>query len=63
MCGDSYFASVPAVSEMKKVVLRFIGAIKTATNELPMSYLSSREMIERDNSHALYTNNQSGEIE
>jgi hypothetical protein len=63
VCGDSYFASVSAVTEMKKLGLRFIGIIKTATKQFSMAYLSSREVIERGNSHALYTNNQDGEVE
>ena len=63
VCGDSYFASVSAVTEMKKVGLRFIGVIKTATKQFPMAYLSSREVIERGNNSALYTKNEDGGIE
>ena len=63
VCGDSYFASVSAVTEMKKVGIRFIGVIKTATKQFPMAYLSSQEVIERGNSHALYTKDQDGEVE
>mmetsp|Transcript_13087 Transcript_13087/g.15367 ORF Transcript_13087/g.15367 Transcript_13087/m.15367 type:complete len:489 (-) Transcript_13087:196-1662(-) len=62
VCGDSYFASVSAVIEMKKVGLRFISDIKTATKQFPMAYLSSREVIERGNSNALYTKDEDGEV-
>ena len=63
VCGDSYFASVSAVIEIKKLGLRSIGVIKTATKQFPMAYLSSREVIGHGNSHALYTKNQDDEVE
>ena len=61
-CGDSYFASVSAVVEMKKVGLRFIGVVKTATKQFPMAHLSSQEVIERSNSRALCAKDQDGEV-
>ena len=41
VCADSYFASVSSAEELMKTGLRFIGVFKTATKQLPMTYLSS----------------------
>ena len=35
VCTDSYFASVGAAEELKRIGLRFIGVIKTATRQYP----------------------------
>ena len=41
VCADSYFVSVPAAEELWKHGLRFIGFIKTPTEQFPMAYLSN----------------------
>ena len=33
VCADSYFASVPAVDELEKIGLHFIGVVNTATKK------------------------------
>jgi hypothetical protein len=38
--SDSYFASVPAVEELRKRNLLFIGVIKTATRQYLMAYFN-----------------------
>ena len=40
VCADSYFASVGAVEELKRIGLRFIGVINTATRRYPQNALS-----------------------
>jgi hypothetical protein len=47
VCADSYFASVCAALEMKRIGLRFIGVIKTATRRVPMAYLQGLELQQR----------------
>jgi hypothetical protein len=42
--ADSYFASVQAALCLKKIGLRFIDTIKTATKEFPMAYLGSYQL-------------------
>jgi Transposase IS4 len=44
VCADSYFASVTAALELKKIGLRFIGVVKTATRRFPMAYLQGLEL-------------------
>ena len=44
--GDSYFASVTTAIEMKKIGLRFIGVVKTATKGYPMQYLQSIPLLD-----------------
>jgi Transposase IS4 len=44
--ADSYFASVGAALHLKRMGLRFIGTIKTATKEFPMAYLGSHIMAD-----------------
>jgi Transposase IS4 len=39
--ADSYFSSVSAAIRLKSIGLRFIGAMKTATKEYPMTFLGS----------------------
>jgi Transposase IS4 len=38
--ADSYYASVQSACELKRIKLRFIGVLKTATKQFPMHYLS-----------------------
>ena len=45
-CADSYFTSVNAVTVMRMMGLRFIGVVKTATKNFPMSYLSNFELVQ-----------------
>ena len=47
VCADSYFASVGTLQELKKIGLRFIGVVKTATRQFPLQYLSHVEMRNR----------------
>jgi ribosomal protein L37AE/L43A len=42
--ADSYFASVQAAIRLKQIGLRFIGTVKTATKQFPMSYLGNYEL-------------------
>ncbi len=44
VCGDSYFASVPTVKELRCIGLRFIGVVKTATKIYPIAWLSNVEL-------------------
>jgi hypothetical protein len=44
VCADSYFASVATLKELKRIGLRFIGVVKTATKQFPQPYLSNLEM-------------------
>ena len=47
VCADSYFASVPAAKLLSRYGTRFIGVVKTATRNYPMSYLQSVELNQR----------------
>jgi Transposase IS4 len=47
VCADSYFASVGAAEEFRRMRMRFIGVVKTATKQYPMAYLSNIELHER----------------
>ena len=47
VCADSYFASVGAALELKRIGLRFIGVVKTATRRYPMKALSEIELVDR----------------
>ena len=40
VCADSYFSLVGAALELKRIVLQFIGVVKTATRRYPMKALS-----------------------
>ena len=44
VCADSYFASVGAAETLKRIGLRFIGVVKTATKRFPMKHLSQIEL-------------------
>ena len=44
VCADSYFASVGAAEELKRIGLRFISVVKTATWRYPQNDLSSIEL-------------------
>jgi hypothetical protein len=47
VCADSYFASVAAALELKRIGLKFIGVVKTATKQFPLAYLSGLELRAR----------------
>jgi hypothetical protein len=47
VCADSYFASVPAALVLRRIGLKFIGVVKTATREFPMAYLERHKLSER----------------
>ena len=53
VCADSYFASVGALRELKRIGLRFIGVVKTATWHFSQSYLSHLEMTEQGDRRGL----------
>jgi hypothetical protein len=61
VCGDSYFASVGACEEMKRIGLRFIGVVKTATRRYPLPYLSSLELVNRGDRVGLTAKGPDGE--
>jgi hypothetical protein len=63
VCADSYFASVGAALELKKLGFRFIGVIKTATKEYPMSYLQGLELQRRGDLKATVFYNANGRPE
>ena len=44
VCGDSYFASVPAARMMMRYGMKYIGVVKSATRQYPMPYLSQVEL-------------------
>ena len=44
VCSDSYFASIGTLKELKRICLRFIGVVKTATKQFPQAYLANLEM-------------------
>lgn len=54
VCADSYFASVPAAIELRKMGLRLSGVLKTATRGFPMQALSTMELDARGD-YASYT--------
>lgn len=47
VCADSYFASVEAAVELRRMGLGFVGVVKTATRGFPMNTLSRLEMAAR----------------
>jgi hypothetical protein len=55
ICADSYFASVSAALHLKRIGLRFIGVIKTATRQYPMPYLSRVELHTRGDRYGVVT--------
>jgi hypothetical protein len=55
VCGDSYFASVPAATMMMRYGMRFIGVVKSATRQYPMSYLSQVELNNRGDRKGMVT--------
>jgi Transposase IS4 len=60
VCTDSYFASVKAARLMRQLGLRFIGVVKTATKEFPMSYLSGLELNNRGDRKAVVAQDEFG---
>jgi hypothetical protein len=60
VCADSYFASVNAAEAMKSIGLRFIGVVKTATKQFPMSYLSNIELLQRGDFKGLVSKSEDG---
>lgn len=60
VCADSYFASVGAAEEMKRLGLRFIGVVKTATKRFPQAYLSGLELQQRGDRKALISKSADG---
>jgi hypothetical protein len=56
VCADSYFAFVVTAVELKRIGLRFIGVVKSATRRYPMAYLSQLEMTSRGEWKGLVTN-------
>jgi hypothetical protein len=60
VCADSYFASVATLKELKRIGLRFIGVVKTATRQFPQAYLSNLEMRERGERRGLIARDENG---
>jgi hypothetical protein len=60
VCADSYFASVNAAEELKRMGLRFIGVVKTATKNFPMTFLSGIELQQRGDFRGLFTKDADG---
>jgi hypothetical protein len=55
VCGDSYFASVPAARMMMRYGMRFIGVVKSATRQYPMPFLSQVELNNRGDRKGMVT--------
>ena len=53
VCADSYFASKQTIDCLRKMGLRFIGVVKTATKGYPMGYLSKIELHKRGDHHGV----------
>lgn len=64
VAADSYFASVPAVKELRKNGFVFIGVIKTATKEYPMAYFNQAELQGKgDYKYLVSVDEETGEVE
>ena len=61
VCGDSYFASVPAAQMLSRNGMRFIGVVKTATRQFPMAYLSRVELQDRGDRKGLVARGDDGQ--
>ena len=46
-CAYSYFASISTSKELMRLGMRFIGVVKTASNQFPMAYLQALEFDQR----------------
>ena len=57
---DSYFASVGAAEDLKRIGLRFIGVIKTATRRYPQNSLSRIELQQRGDFKGLTSSTNDG---
>ena len=53
VCADSYFASVSTAKELKRIGLRFIEVVKTATRGYPMKALGEVELTHRGDRRGL----------
>jgi hypothetical protein len=60
VCADSYFASVGTLKELKRIGLRFIGVVKTATRQFPQAYLSTLEMRQQGERRGLVARDENG---
>jgi hypothetical protein len=60
VCADSYFASVSCADEMRRIGLKFIGVVKTATKKFPKPWLSAYEMVNRGERKGLIVKDDSG---
>jgi hypothetical protein len=60
VCADLYFALVRALQELKRIGLRFIGVVKTATPQFPQSFLSHLEMTEQGSRRGLIAKDKYG---
>lgn len=61
VCGDLYFASVPAALMLSRNGMRFIGVVKTATRQYPMGYLQRVELQDRGDRKGLVTRGSDGQ--
>jgi heat shock protein HspQ len=53
VCADSYFASFNAVEHLRRIGLKFVGVVKTATRKFPMHVLQTRRLHDRGDRYAL----------
>lgn len=60
ICADSAFASVGCANELKRLGMRFIGVVKTATKQFPMKWLSEVELSNRGDRKGLVARNADG---
>ena len=62
VCADSYFASAAAALELKRIGLKFIGIVKTATKQFPKTYLQTVVMRNRGDSAAVVHRDDNGNL-
>lgn len=62
VCADSYFASVEAAEVLRRMGLRFIGVVKTATRGYPMAELGAIEMPARGDHVSYVHTSAEGEV-
>ena len=54
VCANSYFASVPAAAELKRLGLHFTGVVKTASRMFPQDYLARLELSNQGEREGVY---------
>jgi hypothetical protein len=61
VCADSYFASVATALELKRLGLRFIGVVKTATKRFPLKHLYGLELRDCGDCEGLVSKGRNGQ--